>query len=271
MVSRGGRAKALFVTVMLFFAITVIQFFAALISHSTALLVDCASMLVDTMTYAINLWAECAGESDERYSLFSSGLSLFVLYAITAWGLIDAIVDLVTNSYVEDDLEPGIVLVFGFGGLVFDVLAICALRRWGLDHHSSHNSPSEDASLVNMFSALTHVVADGVRSFTSIVLGVLVLVDPKLNGSECDDYATLVVAATILVGSVPLFIEWSYLLRNFGHERTTGRRGSISIIEFSETTKSKDNEHEKRLISEVEDDDEEFGLSYSDQRGGYVR
>ncbi|KAJ8598760.1 hypothetical protein CTAYLR_009863 [Chrysophaeum taylorii] len=239
--SLTGEAKILVVTVALFGVITVVQFFAASISRSTALLVDCASMLVDALTYAANLWAVCAAaESDTdaraRYSLCSSGLSLAVLYGITAWGLADAIVDLFTHKDIEDDLDAWVVLGFGIGGLVFDGLALAAFKAWGLpntyveyvqtqttdgsdgcieDEPSSPRTQrdADDASLVNMFSALTHVVADSVRSVTSIVLGALVLLDPKLNGSQCDDYATLVVAATILLGSAPLLLEWLRLTR----------------------------------------------------------
>lgn len=191
----------------------------------------------------MNLWAVFAGEGDpeggaqSRYSLLSSGLSLFVLYAISGWGLVDATVDLFGQDGIEDDLDPLIVLGFGIGGLVFDCFAVGAFKFWGVDsskvNHGYASAATDEASddaiegeslidtasaqeatRVNMFSALTHVVADGVRSVTSIMLGALVLMDPKLNGSQCDDYATLVVAGTILVGSLPLAMEWRQLVHS---------------------------------------------------------
>lgn len=194
----------------------------------------------------MNLWAVFAGEDDpeggaqSRYSLFSAGLSLFVLYAITGWGLADATVDLFGQDSIDDDLDPWIVLGFGIGGLVFDCFAVGAFKFWGGDSSKLSDgytaavtdetrddaieseslietAAAQEATRVNMFSALTHVVADGVRSVTSIMLGALVLMDPKLNGSQCDDYATLVVAATILVGSLPLAMEWRQLKQSQSH------------------------------------------------------
>lgn len=217
-----AEAKVLVVTATLFLSITCVQFFAAVVSHSTALLVDCGSMLVDALTYVVNLWAVCTGDAAGNSSLVSSGTSLVVLYGISAWGLADAVGDLLGGDRIDDDLDAVIVLAFGLGGLMLDLVALSAFRHLGLEApqfigqtvgRNDRAQQSMDASLVNMFSALSHVVADAIRSLTSIVLGALVLFDRRLNGSQCDDYATLVVATTILVGSVPLAIEWFRLVQ----------------------------------------------------------
>jgi len=47
-----------------------------------------------------------------------------------------------------------------------------------------------------------------VRSLTSITLGLAVLLDASAHGPTCDAYATLVVSATILLGSTALAGEW---------------------------------------------------------------
>ena len=47
-----------------------------------------------------------------------------------------------------------------------------------------------------------------VRSLTSITLGLVVLLDASASGNTCDAYATLVVSATILLGSTALAGEW---------------------------------------------------------------
>eukprot|EP00633_Aureoumbra_lagunensis_P004799 CAMPEP_0197317746 /NCGR_PEP_ID=MMETSP0891-20130614/48321_1 /TAXON_ID=44058 ORGANISM="Aureoumbra lagunensis, Strain CCMP1510" /NCGR_SAMPLE_ID=MMETSP0891 /ASSEMBLY_ACC=CAM_ASM_000534 /LENGTH=206 /DNA_ID=CAMNT_0042807889 /DNA_START=161 /DNA_END=778 /DNA_ORIENTATION=+ len=205
-------------------------------ANSTALLVDCGSMLVDVLTYVGNLWTLCHEEVSEnesvKNSLISSGISLFVLYGITLWGVIDSVSDLMQKSQ-PDKLNPDIVLLFGIGGLLFDAIALIAFRTWGLELPALDRSVIElvdageftifdtekeeippdnglahEASLVNMFSALSHVIADTVRSLSSIALGTIVMADKKLNGSTCDDFATLVVATTIVLGSISLVLDW---------------------------------------------------------------
>ena len=111
-----GNAKVLLISIALFGTITTIQFFFALASHSDALLVDCASMLVDTLTYVGNLYSECRQKSTAmspaekaRFSLATSALSLAVLFTITGWGLSDAI-GTITAKNVEDDLDGAVVV-----------------------------------------------------------------------------------------------------------------------------------------------------------------
>lgn len=238
------NVKVLIIAIVLFASITVVQFFAAIIGHSNALLVDCASMLVDTGTYVGNLYSECLDteKSDElssaRRALISSGLSLLVLYGITGWGLWDAVSSL-TTKHLEDDLEPGIVLGFGIGGVIFDGLTLLAFRRLGepasratpaapesddgdlsraLEPESEaclSHSAHKEASAMNMCSAFSHVIADTIRSVTSILLGLVVLFDHTVNGSRCDAYATLVVSSTILFGNSALVAEWCKALRDY--------------------------------------------------------
>jgi len=85
----GGRwnanIKILLVCGLLFATITSAQFVAAFVSNSNALLVDCYSMLVDTMSYGINLVAECRprARKKERNQLIAAGLSLGILLVPT--------------------------------------------------------------------------------------------------------------------------------------------------------------------------------------------
>merc|ERR550517_697696 len=61
-----NRQVAIMLTMVLFAAITCAQFGAALIAHSLALLGDCGSMAVDTISYAVNLWAECVEKEHQQ-------------------------------------------------------------------------------------------------------------------------------------------------------------------------------------------------------------
>jgi len=243
------NAKALIVAICLFTLITAVQFVAAIVSNSDALLVDCASMLVDAMTYVFNLHAECKGREETqslraiaRRALVSSGFSIVVLYGITAWGLSDAIGTLAAK-HVVDDLDPTIVLVFGVLGVVFDGATLAAFKAWGFNPEGvaddsfglgasadqqqqplgadENENPKlcglsrRESSLVNMCSALTHVVADSIRSLTSILLGLVVMLDHSVNGSVADGYATLIVASTIILGNVPLCRAWARAFRTY--------------------------------------------------------
>ena len=72
---------------------------------------------------------------------------------------------------------------------------------------------------MNMCSALSHVGADTVRSVTSVGLGLLILLRPDLNGARWDAYATLIVTATVLLGSVHLAVEWCRVARGLARSR----------------------------------------------------
>ena len=266
----NGQVKILSVAIALFLSITGVQFFFALYAHSNALLVDCASMLVDSLTYVGNLWGACAAGDERdrggggdgggtRDALAMACASIVVLYGITAWGLVGAIESLLDPD-VEDDLEPKIVLAFGVFGLAFDGVALVAFRYWGDEEDDDdlacddfgttgvmlrgwdaasdddddddddgsgggggRPGPGDDARLggiarsadeMNMCSAFSHVLADAVRSLTSIGLGLAVLLDPSLNGARWDACATIVITSTILFGSMALAGDWCRLTCN---------------------------------------------------------
>ena len=91
-------------------------------------------MLVDSATYAGNLWAVCRETNDPedaaRGALVTSGLSILVLAAITAWGLSGAVQDL-RRRHPPDRVNAEIVLILGIFGLVFDAATLLAFRAWG--------------------------------------------------------------------------------------------------------------------------------------------
>lgn len=210
-ISRNSRV--LIVAIVLFATITVTQFAAAIAAHSNALLVDCASMLADTISYIFNLISECSRSEDERSrmrrGLISSFMSIIVLCAITTWGLADSIQILFVDSgAVPDTLEPYPVLIFGSLGIAVDLLTLAAFKVWGFQIDENQTAETESSSFVNMCSAFAHVLADCIRSITSVILGIVVIYDKSVNGSVCDAIATLVVAATIIVGIVPLVVKW---------------------------------------------------------------
>ncbi|KAJ8611420.1 hypothetical protein CTAYLR_009012 [Chrysophaeum taylorii] len=242
----SSNVKVLVVAIVLFTLMTMVQFVAAIVAHSGALLVDCASMLADAMSYMGNLYTECkGGKEDEAVlahrALVSTGLSIVVLYGITIWGLSSATAVLLQRP-VKDDLEATTVLIFGLIGVVVDAFTLLAFRVWGSDikepgftsqgnsrvifrmgsmgsgyshTHTVSSLTRGESVYMNMCSALTHVLADAVRSMTAITLGVVVLTNRSLNGSVCDAYATLIVALTIILGNIPLLRRWSRAVNLF--------------------------------------------------------
>jgi Co/Zn/Cd efflux system component len=236
-----NHAKVLTVALVLFLSITCAQFGLALLARSNTLLVDCASMLVDSATYAGNLWAVCRETNDPedaaRGALVTSGLSILVLAAITAWGLSGAVQDL-RRRHPPDRVNAEIVLILGIFGLVFDAATLLAFRAWGgtdqddeagielvgTGEENDFEDIEKTAEDMNMCSAFSHVAADTIRSVTSVSLGLLITLRPDLNGAKWDAYATLIVTATVLLGSVHLAVDWCRVARGLARAR---RRAEI--------------------------------------------
>ena len=90
----SSNAKVLIVAICAFGAITVAQSVAAVFANSLALLGDCASMGVDTLTYCGNLYAEVVPQGSPRETkkaqLIASAASLLVLSSVTVAVVLDA-------------------------------------------------------------------------------------------------------------------------------------------------------------------------------------
>ena len=167
----------------------------------------------------------------------TSGLSILVLAAITAWGLSGAVQDL-RRRHPPDRVNAEIVLILGIFGLVFDAATLLAFRAWGgteddeeagielvgTGEEHDFEDIEKTADDMNMCSAFSHVAADTIRSVTSVSLGLLIMLRPDLNGAKWDAYATLIVTATVLLGSVHLAVDWCRVARGLARAR---RRAEI--------------------------------------------
>ena len=60
---------------------------------------------------------------------------------------------------------------------------------------------------LNLFSALSHVVADTLRSATQIIVGALILAGYGASSSRVDAIGTLVISSIILLGAGRLVYE----------------------------------------------------------------
>lgn len=193
------QMRTLTLTMTLFASITFAQCIASLVANSLALLGDCASMLVDTLTYAGNIAAETC-QTDQRRrirnQLFASGFSLFVLILITMFITVRAITRLL--DYNENDEEVNAFIVFGFaiGGLCFDLSSFLAFYFW-----------NKDTISLNMKSALLHVFSDTLRSLTTLVESIVIWHFDQAGG-KIDAWASIIVSGLIFFGAFGAIIEW---------------------------------------------------------------
>ena len=146
---RGGMAwrrrcctlnmRALWATFLLNTTFTIAQMFGASAAHSLALLGDTGTMVVDSLTYAINIAAEyhkeaLSARSAAKVELAASIVSLVALLGVTAWITFDAVVRLTSlDDGTQLDVDPNIMLLFTTINLLVD-FGMCGsivLRRTG--------------------------------------------------------------------------------------------------------------------------------------------
>jgi len=188
--------KTLALTALLFSVITILQVFGATLANSKALLVDCISMGVDAGTYLGNMAVEYKRHSKHHapFELAVGGLSLVTLIYFTLDALRES-VDAISpggGDSEDEDVNAWIIFAFALGGLLFDAVSLYAFRR----SHRKTRSGRE----MNMWTALLHVGADFLRSATTLVSSMMILL-LGYDGVAVDAWASLLVGATILLGA----------------------------------------------------------------------
>lgn len=231
--------RTLIVTIILFSIIVLSQFVGAYVSRSRALLIDAGSMLIDVATYFINLWGLCAPTRSKRtadiHEVLVSGASLLALWAITLVGVGQAVETLRESGFSElnepesrgdgEGVDGRIVLFFACLGILFDILAlgqfVGSWREAQRARAAIEATPVQErlslasccacvcgaALELNMSSALTHVLADTLRSLTTLVESLLIL-SCGLNSEAIDGLAALCVAMAIIATSLGTTRRW---------------------------------------------------------------
>jgi len=231
-----NRQVAIMLTMLLFAAITAAQFGAALIAHSLALLGDCGSMAVDTISYAVNLWAECVEiEHQPRNQLIATGLSILVLLAITGYVMYSAIVILLDGEADDDDVNFYIVFGFALGGLLFDFIGLYALWR-------GKKEESTTAGNLNLYSAGMHVLADLMRSTTTLIESILIWFC-NFESTGIDAVAALIVSVLILLPCMQMSRQW---LREY-HRYRSGMRELAPTSNDEKSSKKHQRENVKTV------------------------
>lgn len=204
--------KALILSAFLFAFITVVQVFAAIAAHSQALLMDCISMGVDAITYMGNIAVELRkrdGSDHKGTQLIACAISLACLLYFTydamqeSWGTVRVCQGWDKPDGDEDDVNGYITLAFAAGGLVFDSICLLAFYR--------SNKINGEARHVNMFTALLHVGADCMRSTSTMVMSLLILLG-HVDSTCADAYTSMIIGVTIIGGGLAGIYSWVMLL-----------------------------------------------------------
>eukprot|EP01061_Rhynchopus_euleeides_P022206 TRINITY_DN3616_c0_g1_i1.p1 TRINITY_DN3616_c0_g1~~TRINITY_DN3616_c0_g1_i1.p1 ORF type:complete len:317 (+),score=108.70 TRINITY_DN3616_c0_g1_i1:64-951(+) len=215
-----GRAAqnnkiVLSISLVLFATITSAQVAGALIAGSTALLADCASMGLDTLSYAGNLLAECFPQEDARVQqrnyLITAGVSYAALIGISVYFLVSGIQTLMASGGDDEEVNPYIVFGFAVAGILFDIISLvpyCYRMR------QTH----DDASVENLKSACSHVSADLLRSISTFIESIL-LWTTDLEEDKVDATVTIIVTATIVIGVSHPVVTWGISLREYFSEK----------------------------------------------------
>lgn len=149
----------------------------------------------------------------------------------------------------DDDVNAYIVLAFAIGGLVFDGTGLAVYYFIGGDGDDSEGEGQEgkgktnDApgslakrTNVNMLSALLHVFSDLLRSTTTLVESIVILMNPGLSSGNIDAISTLIVCSTIAVGVFTAFGPWWLNLQKYRNTDWDAMAIRVSDVEFTTTS-----------------------------------
>jgi Co/Zn/Cd efflux system component len=211
-----------------------LQAVASFISKSLALMGDSSTMVLDSITYAMNYWLEIQKEKKTRSKLrlqwieiYVSGLSVIVLLGVSIVFLILAIQRIVNAKNSEQEVEATFVLVFSAINLVFDFLSL------GLFIHERRSLVDQNNDMnVNFFSAFLHIVADFLRTVSELVASLLVIAfdtDSELT----DAYCAIVVEFFILAPALYVMFELISRIRSLQSSSVIDSNNNNIVVDSS--------------------------------------
>ena len=225
------NVRALTTTFVLSTTWTLAQLAGAIISRSSSLLSDAFAMLVDDAAYGFNLAAELRPDQERAIKLAAPLVSATILLVVTALSFGDAVETLQTaDTGGSEEVDGLLVLGFGAAMLLVDAVMLGAIlfragtgkaptaREDAAAGEAGASSPPSPRfgppvawcqvsprTELNLFSGLSHVAADTLRSLTQVVVGGLIIAGGP--SETVDAYGTLVISGIILLGAVFLLYE----------------------------------------------------------------
>jgi len=230
-----NNVKALIIMMVMFAAISLGQYFAAIAANSQSLKSDVVSMAMDAVSYFGNILGESSDVPAQRIvlQLFFSIFSLVLLNYFNTTILVESIAIIKASKEEAEDEEEGegvegkIVIAFAGLGLVFDAICLYAYYYYakqdadieyremmriaeaeGMDLEEAKSKVSKPE--INMLTALLHVSADLLRSTVTFIEGILLLVG-FLTPSEqefLDSIIACIIGASIYLASIYALYEW---------------------------------------------------------------
>jgi Co/Zn/Cd efflux system component len=211
----SASIRALWVTWTLNSAFTMAQVFGSILSHSLALAGDTGTMVVDSVSYLINIGAEYVrirGASERVTNLIDvaasgfSATSLAVVCALTTYESIRKIASVDASgsgSARLEDVDARIMFAFTAGNLAIDIgmLGSILLRKRGgwkglltcrctvvvpsgtevliesVPTSDGSVAPAKQGEDINVFSALAHVLADTMRTVAEMATSIIIWAD----------------------------------------------------------------------------------------------
>lgn len=217
--------------------LTVAQLACGFVANSLSLLGDGALMGMDGVCYAVSIYAErrkADARDAERADRLGALFSTVMLAVTSCWVLFDVADRLLGDMGREEpgqgapqpdgkEVKGSLMVVFTAVNLVGDALVALACWRFGAAdllegiaegspaartpggeaEEVARSSTSGAGNNMNIFGALAHLAADGVRGIAVLVCGILAvagLVDP----AKADAYCSLFVCAFVLAAAVSL-------------------------------------------------------------------
>ena len=102
-----------------------------------------------------------------------------------------------------------------------------------------HGGTAAHGEELNIFSALSHVMADTMRTVTEMTCSLLIWADQSINGEMADAYSALIVSATILAIAAFILYETVTLVRQGVLARaavaTTTTHGTVDPLAIAST------------------------------------
>lgn len=200
---------------VLFGGFAIAEIIFALAGNSLSLLGDACCMLVDTLTYGMNIIAErMKGKGVSRKTrlqleFFIPVVSVLGLLATSTYILVEAIKVVQDGDVVEDDTNDVTMLIFACVNMLIDFVSVFIfVRIKGFLGFETVEKETEDNEITdantNMCSAYTHVLADTLRSIAVIVTASVSMSIESVNGTISDAWAAIGVSIIIFFSIIPL-------------------------------------------------------------------
>ena len=207
----------------------------AFAANSLALLGDAAAMMVDALTYVMNLIAIKRGRRrgefarESRCALFGPFLSALALMGVMVYILIDALAEL-RGQGKGPSVKLEVVLFFGIANLCLDVFNLVLFWAFPSAYRSIfffRDPIQEEQGSLNIRSALTHVLADTYRSVAVVVSSSIALTVKHVDPDRADALGAIVVEIPVLFMTLQICTA---VLQKITQENNKKRRENDSQI-----------------------------------------